>query len=166
MLIVVGGLPATGKSTLSRTLARELGASYVRVDTIEQALVASGLAEHPVGVAGYAVGYAVAEENLRVGRHVVAESVNPLAVTREAWRQVATRTGTDVLEVEVVCSDAAEHRRRAEARRSDVPGLVLPTWQQIEAREYEPWSREHLMVDTAGRSAEDCLADVRRAAGL
>jgi predicted kinase len=111
VLIVVGGLPATGKSTLSRTLARELGASYVRVDTIEQALVASGLAEHPVGVAGYAVGYAVAEENLRVGRHVVAESVNPLAVTREAWR-------------------------------------------------------EHLMVDTAGRSAEDCLADVRRAAGL
>jgi predicted kinase len=30
-----------------------------------------------------------AESNLLIGRTVVADSVNPLAVTRDAWRQVA-----------------------------------------------------------------------------
>lgn len=35
VLYVFAGLPATGKTTLSRLLARELGAVHVRVDSIE-----------------------------------------------------------------------------------------------------------------------------------
>ncbi|MDQ1023172.1 putative kinase [Streptomyces umbrinus] len=67
MLIVIGGLPATGKTTLARLLAADIGAVHLRVDTIEQALVRSGLTGHPVGPAGYVVGYALAEEHLRQG---------------------------------------------------------------------------------------------------
>ncbi|MGI8533050.1 MAG: AAA family ATPase [Geodermatophilaceae bacterium] len=37
MLIVFGGLPGTGKTTLSAALARRLRASYLRVDAIEAA---------------------------------------------------------------------------------------------------------------------------------
>ncbi|MER7069211.1 zeta toxin family protein [Streptomyces albidoflavus] len=32
-LVVIGGLPATGKSTVGRAVARRLGASYLRIDT-------------------------------------------------------------------------------------------------------------------------------------
>jgi hypothetical protein len=35
----IGGLPATGKTTLARLPAAEIGAVHLRVDTIEQALV-------------------------------------------------------------------------------------------------------------------------------
>lgn len=38
MLIVFGGLPGTGKSTIARALARALRATYLRVDVIEQAI--------------------------------------------------------------------------------------------------------------------------------
>lgn len=93
MLVVMGGRPATGKTTLGRLLAQETGAVHVRVDTIEQALVRSGPARHPVGPAGYVVGYALAEEHLRQGLTVIAESVNPPAVTRDAWRDAAARAG-------------------------------------------------------------------------
>ena len=59
--------------------------------------------------------------------------------------------------VEVVCSDASEHRRRVEGRRSDIPGLRLPTWAEVEAREVEPWATERLILDTAGRAPGACL---------
>jgi predicted kinase len=91
MLIVIGGLPATGKTTLAQLLAGRTGAVHLRVGTIEQAVARSGLPRHPVGPVGYVVGYALAEEQLRQGLTVIAESVNPLAITRDAWCGAATR---------------------------------------------------------------------------
>jgi predicted kinase len=157
VLVVVGGLPGTGKTTLSRLLAAHIGAVHLRVDTIEQALVRSGLARHPVGPAGYVVGYALAEEHLRHGLTVIAESVNPLAVTRDSWRDAGARAGVPVIEVEVICSDPAEHRHRVTSRSVDIPGLPLPDWQQVRRRAYEPWNREHITLDTAGEEPRDSL---------
>ena len=88
MLVILGGLPATGKTAIARELARQLGAVHVRIDTIEQALRHAGVT---VWDHGYRVGYAAAEDNLRLGHTVVADSVNPLEITREAWRDVAKR---------------------------------------------------------------------------
>ena len=139
VLLVFAGLPGAGKTTIARTLAQKLGAVYLRIDTIEQALRSSRVLKSDVGPAGYLVAQRVAEENLRIGRLVVADSVNPLQVTRGAWRAVAERASTDVIEIEVICSDVAEHRRRVEARRSDIEGLKVPEWQVIIGREYETW---------------------------
>ncbi|MBA4863446.1 AAA family ATPase [Streptomyces sp. PSKA54] len=160
MLIVIGGLPGTGKTTLARLLAARLGAVHLRIDTIEQAIVRSGLARHPVGPVGYVVGYALAEEHLRQGLTVIAESVNPLAVTRDAWHDTAVRAGVSAVEVEVVCSDRAEHRRRVTSRSVDIPDLPLPDWQQVVDREYEPWDRDHIVVDTAGQGPEESVASL------
>ena len=107
MLIIFGGLPGTGKSTLARLLAHKLKATHLRVDTVEAALVNQG---QPVGPAGYTVAYGVAEDNLQLGQTVLADSVNPLDITRRAWREVATRSQVDFVEVEVICSDRDEHK--------------------------------------------------------
>ena len=60
--------------------------------------------------------FALAEDNLRAGRTVIADCVNPWPLTRRAWHSVAERAGVAALDVEIVCSDAAEHRRRVESR--------------------------------------------------
>jgi predicted kinase len=159
VLIIIGGLPATGKSTLAKALGAELDAVHLRIDTIEQAIVHCGFGTQPLGPVGYDIGYALAADFLRQGVSVIAESVNPLAVTRDAWR--AAGAGYPVIEVEVVCSDPAEHGRRAANRTSDVEGLIKPSWQEIRDREYEPWDRSHVVVDTAGRSVAACVARVR-----
>ena len=140
-LIVFGGLPGTGKTTLARAAAEEHSATYLRIDTIKQALRSSGvLVGDDVGPAGYLVAYKLAESNLLMGRMVVADSVNPLAVTRDACRRVAASTSSEIFEIEVVCSDLAEHRRRVETRATDVPRLAVPTWPDVVERDYEPWT--------------------------
>ena len=37
-LVVFAGLPGSGKSTIARELARQLGAAWLRIDTIETAI--------------------------------------------------------------------------------------------------------------------------------
>src|SRR2546421_8902108 len=113
MLIIFSGLSATGKTTIARQIAREIGAIYLRIDSIEQAIRDSSIGDRPVEDAGYCVAYATAFDNLRLGRTVVADCVNPIAVTRNAWRDVAARAGVEAVDIEVVCTDAFEHRRRA-----------------------------------------------------
>lgn len=161
MLFIFGGLPGTGKTTLASSLARQRKALHLRIDTIEQAMRDAGLTVD--GPAGYVVGYRVAADNLRLGLDVVADSVNPLAITRAAWRGVAREVGVPFVEIEVVCSDRREHRRRVEARRTDIAGLVLPTWHDVARREYEPWDGAPLVIDTAGQSAPESVATLLKA---
>lgn len=131
VLVIVGGLPATGKTTVARRVALALRAAFLRIDTIETAI---GRAEGRGGETndweqppGYLVGYDVAADQLRLGLDVVAESVNPVQTSRDAWRDAG----------------------RAEERVLDIAGLNRPTWAQITSREYQVWDREHLVVDTA-----------------
>jgi len=157
LLIVFGGLPGTGKTTIATRLAMETGAVWLRIDTIEVALEAQGV---KVEGEGYAVAYALAKANLALGRMVVADCVNPEALTREAWRAVAAEAGATLVEIEVVCSDAAEHRRRVENRVADIAGHVLPTWDEVVGRDYRPWDRERVVVDTARTSAEEAVVRI------
>jgi predicted kinase len=146
MLIIFSGLSGVGKTSIARALATAAGAVHLRIDSIEQALRACGWT---VEGEGYAVGYAVAEDNLRLGRIVIADSVNPWPMTRDAWRAVATRAGVRAVEIEIVCSDTEIHRHRVDTRVSDVPGLTLPAWSDVRARDYRPWNRQRLIIDTA-----------------
>lgn len=161
MLYVFGGLPGTGKTAISQSLARELKAVYLRIDTIEQGLRISGL--DVSGPEGYDIAYRIATDNLRLGSRVVADSVNPLQITRAAWRDTATKTGAPFVEIEVVCSDEAEHRHRVESRFTDISGLKLPTWEGVISRDYDLWDADHLVIDTAGQTVEQSLAVLQQA---
>jgi hypothetical protein len=64
--------------------------------------------------------------------------------------------------VEVVCSDAAEHRRPVESREPDIAGHAHPTWQDVVECDYHDWDRDRLVVDIA---ASDVTAGVRAIVG-
>lgn len=160
MLIVFGGLPGTGKTTIARQVAERCQAVYLRVDVIEQAIRNAGVLAGDVGPAGYMAAYGVAQSNLNLGRRVVADSVNPLAVTRQAWRAVAAAAGAGVIEVEIICSDPQEHRRRVESRASDIPGLTPPCWTAVAERNYEPWMAPHIVIDTAVVTAAEAASGI------
>jgi predicted kinase len=153
VLVVFGGLPGVGKTTLSREVARALWAVWLRIDAIEAAIW-EGRPSEDVGAAGYNAAAAVAGANLSLGWTVVVDAVNPLEVARRPWRELAALNGVPLRVVEVLCSDPAEHRRRVERREPDIEGFAVPTWQQVLDREYEPWTEPRLTVDTCGDAGD------------
>ena len=157
VLLVLGGLPGTGKTTIARAWAAQRHAAHVRVDTIEQALLRPGERDGSApGPEGYAAAYAVAADQLRLGIDVVADSVNPLVVTREAWQHVARRAGARLLQVELSCAEQ-EHQRRVESREADITGHRLPDWSQVLAHDYQPWPEADLSLDTTDRPATELV---------
>jgi predicted kinase len=155
LLIVFGGLPGTGKTTLARAVAKRYAAVYLRIDTIEMAIRTTEILPEDIGPASYVIAYWMAEENLRLGHVVVADSVNPLQITRESWSLVARKVDVPLVEIEVLCSDPVEHRKRIESRTMDLDGLPPLNWASVCQRTYEQWSAPHLVIDTAGKSIID-----------
>ncbi|WP_442799562.1 AAA family ATPase [Pseudomonas sp. HN11] len=158
MLIVFSGLPGTGKTTIAQALARQIGAVYLRIDVIEQAIRDAGVLAGDVGASGYGVASALALSNLRVGQTVVADCVNPVKESREAWKASAAMAGVELLDIRVVCADRQEHQRRVESRMGDIPGLVPPTWESVLAHEYEDWDEVPWTVDTALTTPAQAIA--------
>lgn len=158
ILYIFSGLPGSGKSTLAQFVANQFEAVYLRVDTIEQAL--REIYSVNVTSEGYHLAYRIATDNLRLGLSVVADSCNPIELTRREWEQAAREAESDYVNIEVICSDVGEHRARVETRASEVSGLKLPTWNEVQSREYEDWTVDRVVVDTAGRSEAECASEL------
>lgn len=159
MLIVFSGLPGSGKTTIAQALACQLEAVYLRIDVIEQTLREAGVT---VGANGYQVANALALSNVRLGRTVIADCVNPVKESRDAWKAVAVTADVALINIEVVCSDQQAHRRRVETRTGDIPGLIPPMWQSVMAHEYEHWNEPRLIIDTATSTASEATAIILR----
>lgn len=162
MLIVLSGLPGSGKSAVADALGRRLGAPVLSVDPIEAAIWRAGISpSFQTGVAAYEVAAALATEQLQLGHDVVVDAVNALEVVRTMWRRVATRAGVEMSVIEVVCSDPAVHRRRLGSRVRDIDGFPEPTWDEVSERQmgWDEWTDRRLVLD----SLEPLDANVERA---
>ncbi|WFS01916.1 AAA family ATPase [Rhizobium tumorigenes] len=162
MFVIFGGLPGSGKSTIAQALASRTKAVYLRIDSIEQAIRAAEILppDMDVGAAGYMTGYRIAADNLALGQFVIADSVNPIEITRAAFRDIAAGVKVSFIEVEVMCSDQEMHRHRVENRPSTVEGLKLPSWDDVVHRHYEPWDSPHLILDSARLSVDESIAEI------
>jgi predicted kinase len=114
---------------------------------------------------GYAVAHEVAAGTLAGGESVVVDAVNRVPEARAGWRDLALKTRARLVVFETVIHDEEEHRRRVIARKPDLAGHTIPSWEQVQTDEYVAWEEErdgprHVvdMTDTA--------AGVRRATQL
>ena len=157
-LFIISGLPASGKSTLSKLIAKKYNAFYLRIDTIEQGL--RDLCNFDVQGEGYRLSYRIVADNLKIGHNVVADSCNPINLTRNEWENVAKTNNSIFINIEIICSNKDEHRKRIESRISEVEGLKLPTWNDVENREYHQWETDRIVIDTANKTVEMCMKEL------
>ncbi|MDT0278153.1 AAA family ATPase [Blastococcus goldschmidtiae] len=163
MLIVVSGLPGTGKTAVAAALAGRLAATHLSVDPVEDALLGAGiLRSRATGVAAYEVVRVAAEQNLRLGATVVVDAVNDSEPARETWRAAVEGTGAELVSVLLVLDDAGEHRRRLEGRGRPLGHLPEPSWEDVLARAaaYVPWPEGTCLRIGAQGSVDDVVAEL------
>ncbi|MEV6967681.1 AAA family ATPase [Hamadaea sp. NPDC051192] len=152
MLVVMCGLPGSGKSTVAVELSRVLRAVVVSVDPIEAAMLRAGVdSGQPTGLAAYVVAEAVAQGALESGLPVVVDAVNDAVEARAQWVGLGTRSAAPVRFVEVVCRDEAVHQARLAARGRRYAELPEPSWDSVVRRRaaFERWRDQRLVVDGA-----------------
>ena len=150
-LIIISGLPGSGKSTVAESLAQKLLVPLFSVDPIESAILKSGIERSfETGLAAYLVAQTLAGEQLKYGISVIIDAVSAVQEARDMWHNLARQQKATLIILECVL-DKKIHRKRIEARIRNIHGIPEVTWKDVENRrqEYLPWEEERLILDTA-----------------
>jgi len=158
-LVLISGLPGTGKTALARGLVQALRIPVFAKDRIQSALRTRGLAERAT-VDGYHLMFDLADEQLSLGLGVVLDAVFPLAEFRLVARAIARRHQARFRPIYCYCSDETAWRERVGGRRQFVPNWTPVGWEEVERlREiYEPWEPETTLFVDALNPVEENLA--------
>jgi len=143
MLIVMAGLPGSGKSTIAEVVGNRLGFAVLSVDPIESAILSAGIdSDQPTGLAAYLVAEAIADAALANGQTIIVDAVNAVDPAREQWLSLARKHGETVNFIEVTCSDPELHRTRLETRGRNLAHISETTWHAVEQSldEYAEWT--------------------------
>jgi hypothetical protein len=176
-LIVVGGLPATGKSTIAAGVADSIGAVVLRSDEVRKELSGHAAGSHavsPVGTGIYAPDVTAATYRelldraralLGLGESVVLDATWHDPEWRRAAAALAEETFAELVELRCVTPldvavARATHRLAEGSDASDADAAVIGAMASTEA----PWPTATSIdtAATAGRAVAEAIATVRR----
>jgi hypothetical protein len=172
LLICVMGLMGTGKSTLARALAAELGMEMLRTDEVRQELFPVSQVQESFGAGRYEAESRArvydellrrTHSRLQAGVSIILDATFAQAEPREAALQCVRDSGADVFFVECICPREVA-LQRIESRRQQViadASEARPDLYDRQAAEWQQISNEipHTQVDTT-LTLSDQLAKV------
>jgi predicted kinase len=150
-VIVVSGLPGSGKSTVAEGIAEKLGIPIFSVDPIESSIIKSGIKRSfETGLAAYLVTETLVAEQLSLGIPAVIDAVSAVKEARDMWRTLSNKFNARLIIIECVL-DRDLHKKRIESRVRNIHGIPEVTWNDVDNRskEYLTWKEKRLVLDTS-----------------
>ncbi|QQR52736.1 ATP-binding protein [bacterium] len=150
-LIVLSGLPGSGKSTVAKAIASELHLPIYSVDPMESAIIKAGFdRSFKTGLAAYLVAETLADEQLSLGQTVIIDAANYVREAQEMWIKLANKHGAELKVIACICANETQHQERIAKRVRALHGIPEITWSDVEKRKVEstPWQTEHVVLDT------------------
>jgi hypothetical protein len=146
-LVLMSGMPGTGRHELAARLARAHGWALLGKDVITRSLAEVGVAEK---LAAYTVMFGLAALNLRNGMSTVLDATFSLPRTRTQARTMAEEAGAAFLAVSCVCSDTDVWQQRLVADPPMVEGWAPSAFVSPEhmRKRYYPFRGRHLLLDS------------------
>lgn len=150
-LILVCGLPGTGKTTVAEAIAKKTKARILSTDIIRKDLVSRPSYGEQEKEMVYGMLFSMAEMMLKDGKNVLLDGTFYKEALRKRAEEIAARAGSEFRVVEVVC-DEKTIRQRLEKRcnaacascASDANFEVYMKVKKI----FEPVRGRHFVIDT------------------
>ena len=148
-LILFAGMPGSGKTTLARLVAHQLGVAIFSKDRVQRVLRDHHLAQENTGD-GYYIILDQADEQLGLGISVILDATFPLDHFRTVASEIAARHGARFCPIYCYCSDDDIWRQRMTDRVHYIPGWKPVGWEDVlrMRQYYQPWGDNALMVDS------------------
>ena len=153
VVVVITGLPGTGKSMLAELVARRLGAPAFAGDWLLGSLqpaarVLIHLSRDEQFDLYNCMLRSLVHRQLLLGQSAVADCLVPDEVLRD-WTELAGSLDARLVVVECVCTDIDVHRSRVEGRLRDIPGWHEVDWAHVERirAELAPLTIDRLVID-------------------
>lgn len=162
VLLLLSGLPGTGKSFLARRLAEALPFVIIESDVVRKILFPQPLYTAQESRWVHRTCHALMARLLKRGVRVIYDATNLIEYHRELVYRIAQKAGARLVVVKTVASEEVV-RERLRARQEEARELSDADWRVYRrmASRQEQVSHPHLVIDTS-EDLEEAVAKVLR----
>ncbi|MBP1987879.1 AAA family ATPase [Halolamina salifodinae] len=160
MLVLVCGLPGTGKSTVAERVADLLSAERLRTDVVRKELFPEPTYAAAESATVYDELFSRARETLASNEHVVLDATFRRRELRERAAALAHEADTEYQLVRVACEESVvrERIRKRQTEEDDESDADFDIYTELKA-EFEPIEGDdHMVIDNSGPLVETLAA--------
>jgi predicted kinase len=149
MLILICGLPATGKSTVARKLAKALGAEVLRTDIIRRELMAEPTYSEDEKAMIYSAVFLIADYLVKHDVNVIIDGTFYRESYRKIPKKIAGKRGKRFFLIETRCPEDIVLRRLEKRKRNlrSPSDADVNVYHKIKGL-FEEIKEDHFVVDT------------------
>ncbi|MFT5594831.1 MAG: adenylate kinase family enzyme [Oceanicoccus sp.] len=160
-MIIIGGVPGAGKSTLAKGLSKELNIPAFSKDELEAAVARRGLCKNKEtqGV-GFEIMAVIAKTQIENDNSAIFDFIASKSRITEQWSELLE---SEIKYIECICSNEEIHKERIQSRNRNIEGWYELVWEDVlTIRKYfQPLMTDRLILDSVDNLNENIAKAIK-----